>query len=99
MITLEIILLVFLLVCAVAAALTKRLEHAAVPQTKVFVPLDEAEGRVCASSIIPYPPGIPIACPGEVLDAELLAYVKDRKMAKENVIGMTADFKISVGKE
>ena len=81
------------------AALTKKLEWKGVPAKKELISVDDAAGRVCAMSIIPYPPGIPIACPGEVLDAELLAYVKDRKKAKENVIGMTADFKISVGKE
>jgi len=81
------------------AALTKKLKWKGVPVKKELVCVDDAAGRVCAMSIIPYPPGIPIACPGEVLDAEVLAYVKERKTAKENVIGMTADFKISVGKE
>ena len=80
------------------AALTKKLEHAAVPQTKVFVPLDEAEGRVCASSIIPYPPGIPMACPGDVIDREVIEYVKARRAAHEKVIGVNEKGEVVVGK-
>jgi lysine decarboxylase len=79
------------------AALTKRLEHAAVPQTKVFVPLDEAEGRVCASSIIPYPPGIPMACPGDIIDREVIEYVKARRAAHEKVIGVNEKGEVVVG--
>ena len=79
------------------AALTKRLEHTAVPQTKVFVPLDEAEGRVCASSIIPYPPGIPMACPGDIIDREVIEYVKARRAAHEKVIGVNEKGEVIVG--
>jgi arginine/lysine/ornithine decarboxylase len=32
-----------------------------------IVPLSEAKGRVCAESIIPYPPGIPLLLPGELI--------------------------------
>jgi arginine/lysine/ornithine decarboxylase len=31
------------------------------------VPLDEAAGRVIATSVVPYPPGIPMLMPGENL--------------------------------
>ena len=80
-------------------ALTKKLQWKGIPAKKEMVSVDDAAGRVCAMSIIPYPPGIPIACPGEVLDEEILAYVKGRKLADEKVIGMTGDFMVSVGKE
>ena len=79
------------------AALTRKLERASVPRTKVFVPVDEAEGRVCASSIIPYPPGIPMACPGDVIDREVIEYVKARRAAHEKVIGLNADGTVTVG--
>ena len=78
-------------------ALTTRLERRALPRQKVFVPLAEAAGRVCASSLIPYPPGVPIACPGEVLTEAVLAYVKARRDADEKVIGITADGYVFVG--
>jgi len=31
------------------------------------VPLDKAVGRICKSVVTPYPPGIPIICPGEMI--------------------------------
>lgn len=79
-------------------ALTEKLCITEMPKEKLYVPIDEAAGRVCASSIIPYPPGVPIACPGEVLTAEVLEYVKSRRQAEEKVIGVTADGKVAVGK-
>jgi arginine/lysine/ornithine decarboxylase len=36
------------------------------------VPLAEAVGRVCAESIMFYPPGIPLLMPGEEVTAEIL---------------------------
>lgn len=41
------------------------------------VPLEDAEGRVIAESIMVYPPGIPILLPGEIVSAENLAYISD----------------------
>ena len=79
-------------------ALTDTLERREIPREKVFVPLQEAAGRVCASSIIPYPPGVPIACPGEVLTQEVLKYVKARREADEKVIGITKEGMVMVGK-
>ena len=79
-------------------ALTKKLKWSGVPAKKETVHVDDAAGRVCAMSIIPYPPGIPIACPGEVLDKEVLEYIKERRIAGEKVIGLSDDLKIQVGK-
>ena len=79
--------------------LTRILEQRAVPVEKVFVPLKEAAGRVCASSIIPYPPGIPIVCPGEVIDEDVLEYIRERREAGEKVIGLTAEGTVCVGKQ
>jgi arginine/lysine/ornithine decarboxylase len=39
---------------------------------KLAVPLAEAIGRVCAESIMFYPPGIPLLMPGEVVTGEIL---------------------------
>ena len=79
--------------------LTRILEQRAVPVEKEFVPLKEAAGRVCASSIIPYPPGIPIVCPGEVIDEDVLEYIRERREAGEKVIGLTAEGTVCVGKQ
>lgn len=78
--------------------LTYRLRWHAIPEHKELVLLNEAPGRVCASSIIPYPPGIPIACPGEVLEKEVTDYIEDLRKTGEKVIGVSEDLKVWVGK-
>lgn len=80
-------------------ALTKVLEQREIPKEKEFVQLSEAAGRVCASSLIPYPPGIPIACPGEVIDEDVIEYIKKSRKADEKVIGLTSDNTVCVGKQ
>lgn len=57
------------------------LEQAVLPRDAFFgpaeqVPIAEAEGRVAAEMLTPYPPGIPAALPGERLDQEVLDYLR-----------------------
>ncbi|MDR3551522.1 MAG: aminotransferase class I/II-fold pyridoxal phosphate-dependent enzyme [Clostridia bacterium] len=40
------------------------------------VPIDSAAGEICADSIMIYPPGIPLAIPGEQLTREIIDYYK-----------------------
>ncbi len=75
------------------------LELCSVPDDKEKVRLCESADRVCAVSIIPYPPGIPLVCPGEKITAELAAYVSELRARGHKVIGVTADGKVTVGKE
>ncbi|MEU7041735.1 ornithine decarboxylase [Streptomyces varsoviensis] len=58
-----------------------RLEQACLPRDAFFgpvetVPLAEAEGRVVAEMLTPYPPGIPAALPGERLTPPVLRYLE-----------------------
>ncbi|MBR5741172.1 MAG: aminotransferase class I/II-fold pyridoxal phosphate-dependent enzyme [Firmicutes bacterium] len=76
---------------------TRELERVLVPAEREYVHIDDAEGRICAQSIIPYPPGIPIACPGEVIDRDLIEYVKKSRAAGEKVMGMNANHQVLVG--
>ncbi|MEK7766935.1 MAG: hypothetical protein AAB368_11915, partial [bacterium] len=39
------------------------------------VPLSEAVGEVCAELLCPYPPGIPLAAPGELITKEVANYL------------------------
>ena len=80
-------------------ALTKKLEMGRIPERKCFVGIWEAEGRVCASSIIPYPPGIPIVCPGEVIDKDVIEYISRMRALGGKVIGISGDGKIAVSLE
>jgi len=70
-----------------------------IPKNKMKVKLADAEGMICASSIIPYPPGIPFICPGEQLTAEAIDYVKDLRSKGEKVIGISSEGDIIVGKK
>uniref|UniRef100_A0AAU2VEQ8 Ornithine decarboxylase n=1 Tax=Streptomyces sp. NBC_00003 TaxID=2903608 RepID=A0AAU2VEQ8_9ACTN len=58
-----------------------RLEQAMRPRDAFFarteqVPWQQAEGRVSAEMLTPYPPGIPAALPGERLNAHVLRYLR-----------------------
>lgn len=75
------------------------LELCAVPEEKERVKLSEAAGRICASSVIPYPPGIPIACPGEKITEELAEYIRNLRACGHKVIGVTENGEVTVGKE
>ena len=68
------------------------------PEEKESVLIDDCAGRVCAGSIIPYPPGIPLLCPGEVITKELVDYVKKLRSMGEKVIGVSSAGEILVGK-
>ena len=80
-------------------AVTKTLELTAVPVRKERVKLENAAGRVCGSSVIPYPPGIPIVCPGEIFDEEVVEYIRARRAAEEKVIGVDELGRVVVGRE
>lgn len=58
-----------------------RLRQVTLPRDAFFgeveqVPADEAVGRVCAEMLTPYPPGIPAALPGELLDRAVVDYLR-----------------------
>lgn len=69
------------------------------PEKKQQLRLDESEGLICASSIIPYPPGIPFVCPGEVIGREEIEYIKLLRGRGEKVIGVDENMCVVVGKE
>ena len=47
--------------------------------------------------MIPYPPGIPILCPGETVTAEVIAHCLRLRRTGENVIGINDRGEILVG--
>lgn len=46
---------------------------------KIRLPLTETVGRICAESVMCYPPGIPILAPGEMITDEIIAYIETAK--------------------
>ena len=55
------------------------------------LPLWAAEGRTAAEPIAPYPPGIPVVAPGEVLTKKHLAYFSEIGYNREEKVGFISD--------
>jgi arginine/lysine/ornithine decarboxylase len=51
------------------------------------VPLDRVAGEICAEAVMPYPPGIPLLVPGEVIDSSILAYLRYLIAHGVNLVG------------
>lgn len=48
-------------------------------------------GKISANFIIPYPPGIPILCPGEEITEEIVEYIEYLKTRKIPILGLSKD--------
>ncbi|QEK10908.1 aminotransferase class I/II-fold pyridoxal phosphate-dependent enzyme [Crassaminicella thermophila] len=55
---------------------------------KTAINFEESIGKISGEYIIPYPPGIPILCPGEEITDEIIIYIKSLKERGINIIGM-----------
>jgi arginine decarboxylase len=42
----------------------------------VEIPFSQSAGRVCAEVVTPYPPGIPVLCPGERITQQTIEYLR-----------------------
>ncbi len=74
-------------------------EVAVTPQQAFYsdtksIPFKDANGEISAESIMAYPPGIPIICPGERITQDLIDYVELLKMENAELQG-TEDPKIN----
>ena len=69
-----------------------------IPVEKKRVKLSDSAGMICASSIIPYPPGIPLICPGERIEADAIAYIQAMRQLGEKVIGVNELSEVIVGR-
>lgn len=52
------------------------------------VPLAQSVGEISAENIIPYPPGIPLVVPGEIITQELLDYLAYLRHKGSGVVGV-----------
>lgn len=52
------------------------------------VPLEDSDGRIVSEDIIPYPPGIPIICAGEVMNNEVIHSIREYIDNSHLVIGI-----------
>lgn len=60
----------------------------AVYMPKRQIPLEESEGCVSGEYVIPYPPGIPLLVPGEVINHEIVQYIKIMLKEGMEIIGL-----------
>lgn len=58
-----------------------------------FVPLAEAAGEIASDIVCPYPPGIPVLCPGEQVSPEAVEYLQDILHHGGEVRGVDGDAK------
>jgi arginine decarboxylase len=61
-----------------------------------YTELSESAGMIAASMLTPYPPGIPLVCPGEVITPELCGNLEDMLQAGIKLIGIGGGNKIAV---
>ncbi|NLK72848.1 MAG: aminotransferase class I/II-fold pyridoxal phosphate-dependent enzyme [Clostridiales bacterium] len=61
-----------------------------------WVDLDESIGCVSGSAIIPYPPGVPLICPGEIISKKILNYLIALKKTDVRILGVREDNKVQV---
>jgi lysine decarboxylase len=68
-----------------------------IPKETKKIELTESEGKISATMIIPYPPGIPILCPGEKIEATIIDYIANLKKRGTKVLGVNKKNEITVG--
>ncbi|MBV8149702.1 MAG: aminotransferase class I/II-fold pyridoxal phosphate-dependent enzyme [Candidatus Eremiobacteraeota bacterium] len=56
-----------------------------------FIKFKESRGRICAETISPYPPGIPVIAPGEEITAEIIDYLRLELKAGIRIQGPSDD--------
>lgn len=66
------------------------LESVMLPRDAFFgpvetVPLAQAPGRIAAEQVTPYPPGIPVIVPGELIDEAVIEYLRTGRDAGMNI--------------
>ena len=63
---------------------------------RVWVPLGEAKGRICAEPLVPNPPGIPLLWPGQCIEQADIAFLSELSAAGGSCTGISPAGKILV---
>jgi arginine decarboxylase len=63
---------------------------------KVWIKISDAVGKVCAEMVVPYPPGVPVICPGEIILDDTIGYICSIIELGGNVTGLKDNSKICV---
>lgn len=67
----------------------KRLEpHEVFKMNCEWCEIEDSEGCIAKEAIIPYPPGIPLVCPGEIISKNAIDIIKDYVINKKSILGV-----------
>ena len=53
-----------------------------------FVDIEQCEGEIAKDAIVPYPPGIPLICAGEIISKEIIEIINNYIENNKTVIGV-----------
>lgn len=67
-----------------------------ITSSKTFVKLKDSIGKTSGRMIIPYPPGIPFVCPGEIITEETAGILEDLINSGKVVFGINEDLEVMV---
>lgn len=68
----------------------------AIYKDKKRIPIEKSVGCVSGEYVIPYPPGIPILVPGEVIDEEMVQYIKAMTRQGMEILGLQDDMAATI---
>ena len=63
--------------------------HEAIYRDTALIDITKSNGMISAEMAIPYPPGIPVIMPGEVIDGDIIDFLKQCKDAGIRISGTT----------
>lgn len=69
----------------------KILPYEAFAKEKTIASIYDSEGSICGEAIVPYPPGVPIVMPGEVITRDCIEYIDYCIKNNMSVLGMQDD--------
>lgn len=64
------------------------LPYEVVERKKESVLLKDALGRICAESVVPYPPGVPILMPGEKISMDIVNLIEEYIKSNITILGL-----------
>ncbi len=65
--------------------------HEAFNKDTRVISLEKSKNEISGDYIIPFPPGVPILCPGEKITEDLICYIKTLKNNGTDIIGLKRD--------
>lgn len=63
---------------------------------KRVVPLENSEGYLAGEMLVPYPPGVPVILPGELITYEHVLYLKEILQTRHTCLGISTNRQIQI---